>query len=61
MRYLLALLFALPVSASELPNPFDQAPAPRFLQCHYKYVLSLEFYGGRWRYIPIEVVVCDIP
>lgn len=61
MRYLIALLFALPVSAAELSNPFGQLTAPKLMGCRYEYVLSLEFYGGQWRYIPVQIVVCDIP
>ena len=60
MRYLFALLFALPVGAAEFPNPFQEPFDNRFA-CHNEYVLSLEFYGGRWRYIPIKIMVCEVP
>lgn len=60
MRYIIALLMAMPVSAAEVSNPF-QTPSEKAYSCRYEYRLSLEFYGGRWRYIPIQIVVCDIP
>lgn len=60
MRYIIALLMATSVSAVEVSNPF-QIPSEKAYSCRYEYRLSLEFYGGRWRYIPVQIVVCNAP
>jgi hypothetical protein len=55
------LLFSGKAIASEVENQPNQKPAPPIMECHYEFQISLEFYGGRWRYIPVQIIVCKSP